>query len=77
MGEEIRDIVLTALAGAFGFDPGDFDEHATLAELGDSLDLMDAVIELEERFDMEIDDEVADAWRTVADVIAFCERAAQ
>lgn len=45
------------------------------ADLGlDSLDMVELVMDVEERFDIDISDGDADHWRTVGDVVATVER---
>ena len=37
----------------------------------DSLDIVEMVMQIEEAFDIEIPDEAAEKWKTVADVVAY------
>jgi acyl carrier protein len=37
----------------------------------DSLDTVEVVMALEEKFQVEIDDETAGQWRTIGDIVAF------
>lgn len=39
----------------------------------DSLDLVETVLELEEEFEIEIPDDVAETFKTVGDIVAFVE----
>jgi len=44
----------------------------TLSELGlDSLDTVEAIVEIERQFEIEIPDEVADNMKTVGDVVDY------
>ena len=63
--------VLPILAEEAGMEPEDLRESHSLADdlLFDSLTSVEVVMELEEEFDLEIADEVAQEMRTVGDVI--------
>lgn len=69
----VRDRIHNVLAEAFG-KPAPFirDEH-TLADLGDSLEFIDAVLVLEDAFGIDITQAEYDATRTVRDVVALVE----
>ena len=43
----------------------------------DSLDMVELMFSVEEEFDLEITDEEAEAWKTVADVVSYVESHAQ
>ena len=54
------------------------DDQSLLDDLAmDSLDRVDLAVTLEQEFDIKIDDEATDGWRTVADVVKTVERLAE
>jgi acyl carrier protein len=61
------------MAEQLGVEPSEMKPDANILEdLGaDSLDVVEMVMAIEEAFDIEIDDEDAEAMRTVADVEAY------
>ncbi len=63
-----RPIVLAALAEIFA-EADDMTDATPL----DSLDVVFLVTDLESRLGVSIPDQVAFAWRSVADVVATCE----
>lgn len=69
LGERIRNLVAEQL----GVDPSELRPDANILEdLGaDSLDVVEMVMAIEEKFDIEIPDEDAEAMRTVGDVEAY------
>jgi acyl carrier protein len=69
LGEKIRDLVAEQL----GVDRSELSPDANILEdLGaDSLDVVEMVMAIEEKFDIEIPDEDAEAMRTVGDVEAY------
>ncbi len=77
MGEASVEIVSERLRGLMaeqlGVEPSEMKPDANILEdLGaDSLDVVEMVMAIEEAFDIEIDDEDAEAMRTVADVEAY------
>lgn len=74
--ELLRADVRRVLEGELGCSPERIVDAARLVEdLGcDSLDLVELVIELEGRFDIDITDDEGDALRTVGDVHALVAR---
>ena len=77
MGEASVEILSERLRGLMaeqlGVEPSEMKPDANILEdLGaDSLDVVEMVMAIEEAFDIEIDDEDAEAMRTVADVEAY------
>ncbi len=77
MGEASVEILSERLRGLMaeqlGVEPSEMKPDANILEdLGaDSLDVVEMVMAIEEAFDIEIDDEAAEAMRTVADVEAY------
>ncbi|MBN1954111.1 MAG: acyl carrier protein [Anaerolineae bacterium] len=71
MFESVKEIIVDLL----GVDPEDVTMEARFREdLGaDSLDLVELVMEFEERFGGEISDEEAQQIRTVGDVVKYIE----
>lgn len=67
--EKLRNIVADQLM----VDTSDVTENANLVEdLGaDSLDLVELTMNVEEGFDLEIEDDDADRWKTYGDVLAY------
>ena len=46
-----------------------------LESLGlDSLDMVEFVMELEEEFDITVEDSAAESWQTVGDIISYVEK---
>ena len=77
MGEASVEILSERLRGLMaeqlGVEPSEMKPDANILEdLGaDSLDVVEMVMAIEEAFDIEIDDEDAEAMRTVADVTSY------
>ena len=71
--DEVKEVVVEQL----NVSPDDVKEDSKFADdLGaDSLDVVELVMSLEEKFDIEIPDEEAENIATVADAIAFIEKA--
>lgn len=71
----LRKEVVEVLALEGGRDPDEIRDGDELRDigLGDSLDLVEAAVELEEVFDLDIPDEIIEAWRTVEDVVSYFE----
>ncbi len=69
--DEISIRVIAVLAGEAEMDPADVRESHSLTEdlLFDSLQQVEAVMELEEEFDVNISDEAAQDMSTVGDAI--------
>jgi len=71
--DEVKDVVAEQL----GVNLDEIKEESKFAEdLGaDSLDVVELVMALEEKFDIEIPDEAAEKIATVADAVKFIEEA--
>ncbi len=71
--DEVKDVVVEQL----NVSPDEVKEDSKFADdLGaDSLDVVELVMSLEEKFDIEIPDEEAEKIATVADAIKFIENA--
>ena len=69
VGERVRSLIAEQL----GVEPGEMRPDAgILDDLGaDSLDVVEMVMAIEEAFDIEINDDDAEAMRTVGDVEAY------
>lgn len=69
--DEIAIRVVAILAEEADMEPGDVRESHSLTEdlMFDSLQVVEAVMELEEEFDVNIPDDAAEGMRTVGDVI--------
>ena len=74
-----RQETLELLAAISGRAPGELEAgHHLVADLGiDSPKALRLLVEIEDRLDVEIEDEEAASLKTVGDVLAFVERAAQ
>lgn len=60
------------LSDEFGFDKSEITDETTFAELGlDSLEMVDAIMRIEEEFGVEIPDEAFAAMHSVGDVTEF------
>jgi len=72
MFEEIREII----ADQIGIDAGEIKETSSFKEdLGiDSLDLFEIVMQLEEKYDVEIDSNELEDVKTIKDVIEFLNK---
>jgi acyl carrier protein len=70
--DELKEIVASKLS----VDPGDISEASSfIDDLGaDSLDLMDLVMAIEEKYKIDFANEETDQFRTVGDVVAAIER---
>jgi acyl carrier protein len=70
--DELKEIVASKLS----VDPGDVSESSSfIDDLGaDSLDLMDLVMAIEEKYKIDFANEETDQFRTVGDVVAAIER---
>ena len=65
--ERIKEII----AEQFGLDAESITEETAFKDLGDSMDLIELIMALEEEFDMEIEDEEAEKLKTVGDAIEY------
>jgi len=64
--------VLSIIAQKLSIKPDSINEHATLQDLGaDSLAMVDIIMQLEEDFNIEINDEKAESLKNVGDVINY------
>lgn len=71
IAEKVKEICCNQFAVHDSYDVnGDFIEHFD----ADSIDLLELVYELEETFDVEIDDSVAIDWDTPQDIINFLNK---
>lgn len=68
--EKIRDII----ADQFGVDADSITEDTAFKDLGDSMDLIELIMAMEEEFDMEIEDEEADSIKTVGDALDYIKQ---
>ncbi|BDC34636.1 acyl carrier protein [Candidatus Dependentiae bacterium Noda2021] len=72
--EAIKDQVVAIIADKLTIDKSKITEQSTLAELGaDSLDLVEIIMRMEEKFDVEINDEQAEKLCNVGQVIDYIE----
>lgn len=71
--ETVREIIMENL----GVDESELTEDTNLVEgLGiDSLDMVELAMELEDEFDMEIEDEEMEQLQTVKDIVEYIENA--
>lgn len=65
--EKIRDIITEQ----FGVDADSVTEDTAFKDLGDSMDLIELIMALEEEFDLEIEDEDTDKIKTVGDACEY------
>ena len=71
----VYDSVVETLCNQLGLDASDIDITSSLVDdLGaDSISMLEIVMELEDVFDIDIPDEVAEDLRTVSDLVAYIE----
>ena len=71
--DTLKKDVISTIAEQLGVDVREVtDEKSFIEDLNaDSLDLTEMIMTLEEKFNVEIDDEQAEKMKTVGDVIAF------
>ena len=73
---DLRRRVLESLARRFSRDPDAIDLDAPLSDLGgDSLDVVELVMDLEEEFETNIPDDASHQMRTIRDLIEWIIRA--
>lgn len=74
--KEIEEKVRQVVSFELGSDPEQITRESRFVEdLGaDSLDTIELVMAIEEEFGVQIDDETAEGWSTVGDVIDYLER---
>lgn len=65
--EKIRDLIVEQ----FGVPADSVNEDTAFKDLGDSMDLIELIMALEEEFDLEIDDEETDKIKTVGDACEY------
>jgi acyl carrier protein len=66
---DIEQRVLSILRETVGGDPAAINRDTKLFEIGDSLDRVENIMQLEEEFEIAIDDAAAERLQTVADLI--------
>lgn len=73
---DIKATVKQIIADELGFDENEIDDNANLElDLGaDSLDVVELVMAIEEKFDVSVSDEDADKVVTVQDAVSLAER---
>jgi len=69
----IQEKVISVAADSLGVEAGEISGNSRFIEdLGaDSLDLVDLVMELEDKFEVQISDSQASSFRTIDDVVKF------
>lgn len=65
--EKLKNII----AEQFSVDPESITEETAFKDLGDSMDLIELIMALEEEFDIEMDDEETDNIKTVGDAVEY------
>ncbi len=65
--EKIRDLIVEQ----FGVTADSVTEETAFKDLGDSMDLIELIMALEEEFDLEIEDEETDKIKTVGDACEY------
>lgn len=69
-----RDVALSVLGEALGFDPARMPSDTPLAELGDEIDLAEAAFALEDALGIDLSDEDRESMRTIGGAVALAER---
>ena len=71
----VYDSVVEALCNQLGLDANDIDLSSSLVDdLGmDSISFLETIMELEDVFDIDIPDEIAEDLRTVSDLVSYIE----
>ena len=69
----IREFIAQQLGVAFNKIPQNINELDVLKLGGDSLDVVELFMELEEEFDIDIPDEVAEGFQTIGDAIRYIQ----
>lgn len=73
---DITERVVGVIADVLECDPGEVDTSASLESLGmDSLDAVQLVMELEDEFDISIEDEDAENILAVDDIVRYVKKA--
>ena len=72
---EIQEKVVKIIVDKLGVNPAEVTPEATFTgDLGaDSLDTVELVMEFEKAFDVQVEDEAAEKFQTVGDVINYIE----
>ncbi len=71
----VREVVVEAIAREEGIDPDSINDGDELVRDLGLTERFDVVTDLEEVFDTDVDEETAEAWRTVEDVVRYFEAA--
>ena len=71
----VYDSVVETLCNQLGLEASDIDISSSLVDdLGaDSISMLEIIMELEDVFDIDIPDEVAEDLRTVSDLVSYIE----
>lgn len=70
--QEIKTRVIAVVTDKLSLDPTTISDSSTLQNLGaDSLDMVEIIMQLEETFDVSIDDEKAEKLETLSDVVEY------
>ncbi len=70
--QDTKKRVVEIVAEKLSIDPSGITETVTLQDLGaDSLDMVEIIMKLEEEFDISIDDEKAESFDNLGQVIAY------
>ena len=70
--QDTKKRVVEIVAEKLSIDPSGITESVTLQDLGaDSLDMVEIIMKLEEEFDISIDDEKAESFDNLGQVIAY------
>ncbi len=71
---QLLQTVCERFAGALGVEPGQITANTQLAEWGvDSLDSVEVVMELEEQWDINLPDHVAERIQTIGDFVRYVQ----
>lgn len=68
--EKMKDII----AEQFGIEADSITEETAFKDLGDSMDLIELIMALEDEFDMEIDEDETEKIKTVGDACNYIKR---
>lgn len=72
--DAIKEQVINLIADKLSIDHSKITEESTLAQLGaDSLDLVEIIMRMEEKFNVEIDDEHAEKLHNIGQVIDYIQ----
>lgn len=71
----VQETVIDLIATEIGYPAALITPETTMDDIGaDSIDVVDLCLELEEEYQITIEDDEIKHWRTVGDVIAFIEK---